>query len=186
VFESSFSEGKPSDRPDGRKIINTKEGFETLHTIFHYIYTERIFLATSPQMKCQDRTPCYLTPEEIYAVAHRFQLIELQKIVLYFLSYSCDQKNIVRRTFDDFALLYDEVGNIYEEQLMKCAPGHGALWSELEEYFKKLGRGEGSEKLAARLHSVLGKIYLKQAEREATLNEALRVRPEQQQTGQTG
>jgi hypothetical protein len=118
VLESSFSEGMPSDGPLGRKVINTEEDFETLHTIFGTSYTQRICLMTTPEMVVP-RAPAFLTPEKIYAAAHRFHLTEPQSIALDFLSYTCTQNNTLPRMFDDFALLYDDVASKCEGQLLK-------------------------------------------------------------------
>ena len=58
-------------------------------------HAQRIYLTTDTQMGSAEGIPSCLNPEDIYAAAHGFQIIELQNTVMDFLSYSCDRYNIV-------------------------------------------------------------------------------------------
>jgi hypothetical protein len=150
VLGPTFLEGKS-------KVINTEETFETLHTVLHYIYTQTIFLRTSPEMEAPKDVPAYLTPEEIYAVSHRLNLTNLEEIALNFLSNSCDRTNIAQRMFDDFSLLYEDISEMYEEHFMK----HLRFFcesDEMDEISKKMANGEFSGQWCERLCSVLKKL----------------------------
>ena len=135
--ESTVSSVSPArfGTPFYRRIITMEENFDVVHNVVYYIYTNRIKFSTFDS----DDPPIGTEPnvsdaEEIFALAHRLDLVDLKKITLAFLGRTCTVGNITSRVFSQFASLYEEVGQIYEEYFRK-------EWlqiqksSEFKEYF---------------------------------------------------
>jgi hypothetical protein len=137
VLQSAFSEGAAAADPSQSKAIMSHEDFGTLHTLFHFIYTQNVFFTTDDGMKPPDGMPCYLSAEQIYAVADRIDLPVLKGYALDFLSYSCDTNNIIPRIFDEFTLLHDEIEDKYKSFFLEK---WNVIWEEskLDEYFEKI------------------------------------------------
>jgi hypothetical protein len=104
VFESSFAEG------DGGQIhckcdtsqdiqylptctIHTIENFELLHSILYYLYTDKGCFTTFLEEKKSQMPKC--NPEDVFAIANRFQLAELKEKALGFLIETCCPTNIL-------------------------------------------------------------------------------------------
>jgi hypothetical protein len=138
VFASAFSEGdtgptlRTNAQDRSRRIIQTEENFEILHTLVYYLYTKKVYLKTKSTLIGPPSVPAYCDAEEIFAIAHRYDLQELKEKVLIFLRDTCKIENIVGRVFSEFAILYDEVGELYEAYFRRhwdeIRQGHELDW----------------------------------------------------------
>lgn len=117
VFESGFLEGSNplvgNSNHCPRRIIHSIEKFELLHAILYYLYTGKVLLGADSTIA---ETLCMpvCDVEDLFAIAHRFDIPKLREKALNFLVESCDSKNIISRVFGEFALTYEEeVGEAY-------------------------------------------------------------------------
>jgi hypothetical protein len=157
VFASGFSEGDSTvasqnhndfiseidntanPPPLLRRRITMAEDFDIVHSILYYIYTDRVTFSTIKHDDLQDegRLPRICPAEHIYALAHRLDLHGLQAKALEFLEKTCTPRNATKRTFSNFASLYDEIGKVYDDYFI-------AEWetirntSSFEKYFSTL------------------------------------------------
>jgi hypothetical protein len=135
--------------PLRRRRISMVEDFDIVHSILYYIYTNRVTFSTIKPDDSQEegRLPRICPTEDIYALAHRFDLDSLQAKALGFLEKTCTLGNATQRTFSKFASLYDEVGEVYNDYFM-------AKWKNIrktpsfEEYFSTLEDEEDHEETA--------------------------------------
>jgi hypothetical protein len=90
VFASRFSEGdtiaalRPDANEFSRRIIQTEEDFEILHTLIYYLYTEKVYLRTDDTLVGPSNVPSYCAAEETFAIAHRYQIAQLEQKALIF------------------------------------------------------------------------------------------------------
>ena len=119
MFSSPFSEGDVhfapqniESRPPNQRIPMV-ESFNVVNSILNYIYTNRITFSTVFQEN--DGTPNTCDTEDIYELAHRLDLEDLNQKALNFLKKTCNCKNITERVFSKFSSLYEEVDNVYSE-----------------------------------------------------------------------
>lgn len=124
MFTSDFREGDSTIRTVSsripaditfcpRRAFQTVENFEILYTILYYLYSDEICFSTDwPSTNSPDMPP-YCNPEDIYEIAHRFQLQQLEEKALFFLRETCDVTNIITRVFGVVSLSYEKVGAEY-------------------------------------------------------------------------
>ena len=125
-----------------------EEDFNVVHNVLYYIYTNRIKLSTvhSVDSKPENRAPKVCDAEDVYALAHRLDLMDLKTTVLGFLSRSCNPRNITSRVFSRFAYLYDEAGQVYDRYFKN-------VWrqirksKEFKEFFVATEEGNNSKEI---------------------------------------
>ena len=133
--------------PLRRRRITMVEDFDIVHSILYYIYTNRVTFSTKHDDSQEGRLPRICPASEIYALAHRFDLDNLQAKALGFLEKTCTVGNATHRTFSKFAFVYDDVGKVYNDYFMK-------KWkkirntSSFEEYFSALEDEQDHEETA--------------------------------------
>jgi hypothetical protein len=158
VFASGFSEGDlavaassmPMDRFFPRREIIMDDDCDVVHNVLYYLYTNtvRFYPPTEIQIRLAPLPP-FCDAEDIYALAHRLDLAELQSKALHFLKLTCTKRNITERALSSFAALYEQVGTVYDEYFK-------ANWQELqktdeyEKYFQELA-SEGDVKETSRV-----------------------------------
>ena len=130
VFASSFSEGDStvtsinersqiSEDPLNqitRRRIPMEDDFDVVHNVLYYMYTNGITFSnvTSENSSSKPGLPRICDAEDIYALAHRLELKNLQNKTHRFLKSTCNVRNITARVFSEFAELYEDVGETYE------------------------------------------------------------------------
>ena len=128
MFTSSFAEGTAPIEPDSneaphawcpRKVITSEKSFELLHLVLYYLYTKMVCFCTDEDAEPLPGMPDYCHPEEVYAIAHEYELEGLQQKALNFLRDTCTIENIVDRLFGKAALVYEDVGKVYEEFVLR-------------------------------------------------------------------
>jgi hypothetical protein len=131
VFYSAFFEGDSvaaeksnSNLTQGdmvpiyRRKSTMKESFDIVHNVIYYLYTTRITFSTvvpEDPPASGSRSPCVCDAEDIYALAHRLDLPDLQDKALKFPQWSCNIHNITDRVFSERTSLYEDVGHTYDE-----------------------------------------------------------------------
>ena len=129
MFASSFSEGDSTVAAKSassqvsddtlnqipRRRILMEDDFDVVHNVLYYIYTNRITFSTSEDLSSKPAMPRNCDAEEIYALAHRLELENLQTKTLRFLKSTCNVRNITTRVLSKFAMLYEDVGKAYED-----------------------------------------------------------------------
>ena len=121
------------------------EPFEVLHPLLYYLYTDRTCFTTAPigEAKSFYDVPPF-DAEDAYRVGDILGLPELKEKALNFLVTTSDGSNIVSRVFGDYALKYEEIGQLYKTVFYNH-------WTEikksdeLKQYFEEL-REEADEK----------------------------------------
>jgi BTB/POZ domain len=116
VFKSGFSEGSEpithNSNQCPRRIIVSIERFELLHAILYYLYTDKVLFGADSAIAENLRMPA-CDAEELFAIAHRFDIPKLREKAVNFIIDSCDAKNIIPHVFGEFAQTYKEVGEAY-------------------------------------------------------------------------
>jgi len=125
VFESAFSEGdlaveasavQASDQTTSpRRHIMVDDDFDVVHNILYYLYTDSVAFDTNLDPSRASHLPRICDAEDIYALAHRLDLADLQSKALHFLKLTCTPRNISERVLSPFATVYDQVGVVYDE-----------------------------------------------------------------------
>jgi hypothetical protein len=141
VLNSPFREGTAANHVSdsstgGRRVITfTTETFEELYTVIYFLYTDELYISTTPDPLPEDFAsagiPNYLTAEQLYAVAHRLDIPIIKENTLEFLRHSWDYASLVDKAFSDFAHLYHEVWEMYREITCK-----NWEWIKKHEYFR--------------------------------------------------
>ena len=158
-----------------QRVITMEEDFDVVHNILYYIYTNRIIFSTivpSPKDSdplneftitpgCSDTKvgpkvqPRVIDTEDIFALAHRLDLVDLQNLALAFLGKTCDFINITSRVFSHFAAKHEEVAQVYDAYFRKAWSSIVLLYSkEFKEYFAMMEEENNSEEILREL--VLG------------------------------
>jgi hypothetical protein len=108
-----------------RRVIPTPEKYEPLYAMLYYLYTDKVFFTTDTTISYfLDMPVC--DAEEVFKIAHLYDLPKLWEKALHFLVETCHSGNIISRFFGEFALTYDEVGKAYEKVFSQ-------YWNEFEE-----------------------------------------------------
>lgn len=148
MFESSFVEGM--DGPEACKNcgyrgslhkILTQEPFEVLYSLLYYLYTDCVYFTTAPGAEVVPLTDCRIPPcdaEEIYAIAHRFELDKLKTVALEFLVDTCDEINILSRVFGRRAEEYEELRDAYTTEFYQLWNNWIRDSSELTKFIEDL------------------------------------------------
>ena len=148
VFNSGFSEGSKPLTASGqcpRSIIQSSEQFELLYAILYYLYTEKVLLGADSSMGNVLGMPA-CDVEDLFAIAHRFEIPKLREKALDFLVETCTVENIVPRVFGKFALTYDEVSAAYGKVFYR-------YWNAVkntkafDEFFEALEEGEEDRRI---------------------------------------
>ena len=108
-----------------RRIIPTPEKYEPLHAMLYYLYTDNVLFSTNTTIKDPLGMPV-CDAEDVFKIAHLYDLPELWEKALHFLVETCHSGNIISRVFGEFALTYDDVGKAYEKVFSQN-------WNELRE-----------------------------------------------------
>ena len=96
-----------------------EDDFDVVHNVLYYIYTNSITLSTVTSEDPSAGMPRRCDAEDIYAVAHRLELENLQIKALRFLKSTCNVRNITARVLSEFAMLYEDVGKIYNDYFIQ-------------------------------------------------------------------
>lgn len=145
-----------------------EEEFDVVHNILYYIYTNRIIFSTivpttkdsdpsnepivtsaagRPDTKVKPKVlPRVTDTEDIFALAHRLDLVDLQKLALAFLGKTCNDENITSRVFSQFAAMYDEVAQVYDAYFKEGWP-RVAHSNEFKEYFAIMEEENNSQEI---------------------------------------
>jgi len=158
----------PRNRVVRQRVITMEEDFDVVHNILYYIYTNRIILSTIVPIpkdsdplneftitpRCSDTKvrpkvqPRVIDTEDIFALAHRLDLVDLQNLALGFLGKTCTLENITARVFSHFAAKYDEVAQVYDAYFREAWSSIVLLYSkEFKEYFAMMEEENNSEEI---------------------------------------
>jgi hypothetical protein len=114
--------------------------------MLYYLYTDKVLFSTNTTVKDSLGMPV-CDAEEVFKIAHLYDLPKLWEKALHFLVETCDSGNILSRVFGEFALTYDEVGKAYE----KAFAEH---WNELkgakefDDFFDALEEKDSCQRIA--------------------------------------
>lgn len=94
-----------------------EDDYDVVHNVLYYIYTNKITFSTvsSEDSSNKPDMPRNCDAEDIYALAHRLELENLQTKALRFLKSTCNVRNITTRVLSTFAMVYEDVGKAYED-----------------------------------------------------------------------
>jgi hypothetical protein len=148
VFKSSFAEGDsngvgvpPNSEDDSfrRTRVQVDDDFDLLHNILYYLHTDQISFGTDLTFEPSEKhLPKLCAAEDIYAMADRLLLDELQSKAFDFLESTCTVENITARAFSKFAMLYKEIEEMYETYFLenwedvKNSKAHEEFFAEKE------------------------------------------------------
>jgi hypothetical protein len=101
------------------RLVECADSFDILHAVTYYLYTGKLYFTTCFDAPPRQGIPVVYDAEELYTVAHRFELHELQEKALRFLKETCHVDKIVQCTFSDAGVLYEELGDVYGEFFLR-------------------------------------------------------------------
>jgi hypothetical protein len=167
VFESGFSEGDLAvaasaariDQYFPRRQITMDDDCDVVHNVLYYLYTNtvRFSTATITETDNTPSLPALCNAEDIYALAHRLDLADLQSKALHFLKLTCTIRNITERDLSSFAALYEQVGAVYDEYF-KANWQEVQKTDEFEKYFVELEH-EGDNKETFRVFKKFRELF---------------------------
>jgi len=90
------------------------DDYDSFHNVLYYIYTEHISFSTNLSFDHGvPRKPRFCAAEDIYVIADRLLLDDLNEKTLRFLYFSRTLEDITSHLFSPFALLHKPVGDKY-------------------------------------------------------------------------
>ena len=140
-----------------RRQIIMDDDCDVFHNVLYYLYTNTVRFSLHTEIKNIPPLPPFCDAEDIYALAHRLDLADLQSKALHFLKLTCTKRNITERLLSSFAILYEQVGAVYDEYFK-------ANWQEVqktdeyEKYFQELA-SEGDAKETSRVLTKFRELF---------------------------
>jgi hypothetical protein len=128
-----------------------------VHNVLYYLYTNTICFSTILEPQVLPPRPQLCDTEDIYALAHRLDLNDLQSKALHFLKLTCTIRNITERALSSFAALYEQVGAVYDEYF-KANWHEVQKTDEFEKYFEELA-DEGDAKETSRVFNKFRELF---------------------------
>jgi hypothetical protein len=158
VFTSGFSEGisdvkgSTNKNVNEKRVVSTEVGFDILHNILHYFYTNQITFHSKPG-KEPVTGPRTVDVQSIYEIADRFLLPHLKDKALYFLGGSCDIQNITGRMFGEYARTHEHLDLVYRAFFRTHLPLI-VQTIEFNNFFEQL-EGSDADQINARFRKVV-------------------------------
>ena len=104
--------------------------------MLYYLYTDKVLFSTNTTVKDPLDIPVS-DAEDVFEIAHLYDLPQLKEKALHFLVETCNTENIIERVFGRFALTYEEVSGAYAKVFYR-------YWNEVkdllefEKFFEEL------------------------------------------------
>jgi hypothetical protein len=84
----------------------------------YYLYTDKVLFSTGPASEnLLDLLACEV--EDLFAIAHCFDLPDLRRRAFDFLVETCNKTNILSRFGGSLAAMYPEIDDAYQESFRK-------------------------------------------------------------------
>ena len=140
VFSSSFSEGDDATTrlsANSQRVIKMMEDVDVVHTILDYLCTNEVTFGTLVGVETHNPGLPICSAEEIYKLAHRLELEDLQRKACLFLKESCTTRNITERVFSEIGMFYEDVKKVYQEYFQAHSKEIQQT-TAFKEYFERL------------------------------------------------